>query len=84
MWSLIAAAGGLGTILAVVVWALKAYTAAKAAKAIADERQAGADAREVEATNAEIKRVQNADAAGAAVDGLRVGQASDPNDRDGQ
>lgn len=64
MWTLIAAAGGLGTVLTLVVWALKAYTATKAAQAIEAERQAGRDAQQNEATNAEINRVTRAANAG--------------------
>jgi hypothetical protein len=79
----VAAVGGLGTVLGLVVWALKAYTAAKADKAIADERQAGADARDVEATNAEIKRMQDAAAAGAAA-GRVYDTTADPNDKQGK
>jgi uncharacterized membrane protein YebE (DUF533 family) len=83
MWSLIAAAGGIGSVLALAVWALKAYTAMKKAEADAVQRQAGRDAQQNEATNAEINRVQNAARAGAVADGVRDNKP-DPNDRDGQ
>ena len=81
MWPLIAAVGGLGTILTLAVWALKAYTAKKNADFITQERKAGADEVQNEALNAEIKRVQDAANAGTAVDGVR-GQQVDPNDLD--
>ena len=48
----------------------------------AEQRQAGADAIQNEATNAEIQRVQDAANAGAAIDGVR--DKPDPLDRDGQ
>ena len=83
MWPLIAAVGGLGTILTLAVWALKAYTAKKNADFIAQERKAGADEVQNEAVNQDLKRVQIAADAGATPDGLRNGQA-DPNNRDGK
>lgn len=71
MWSLIAACGGLGTLLTLVVWALKAYTTTKATQAINAERQAGRDAQQNEANNEEIDRVNRAADASS---GVRTGQ----------
>ncbi|MEP6827902.1 MAG: hypothetical protein ABJA10_07490 [Aestuariivirga sp.] len=70
MWSIasiIAAVGGLGAVLSLAVWALKAYTAKTAADAVALQQKAGADARDNE-TNAVIIKNQKemADAQAAA------------------
>ena len=71
MFSIIAALGGIGTVLSLAVWALKAYAAKKEADRMNAERQAGANASQVEANNAEIKRNEMAVTAGNAVDGVR-------------
>ena len=80
MWALIAAAGGLSTVIGLVVWAFKAYTATKNAEAITAERQAGSDHSQVEAINAEINRVNRAADAG----GKLPIDTPDSYDRDGK
>ena len=79
MWAIITSLGGLGAVLSLAGWAFRAYLAKKNADATAQERQAGRDAQQKDALNAEVDRTTRAADAGAAANGLRDGQA-DPYD----
>ena len=82
--------GTITTILSILapllVPLVRAWLAQRAAAAAAQQRQAGADAQQVEAQNAENARINAAADAGAAVsasdaDGLRNGWYKDPDNR---
>jgi len=82
LW-LYTALGGAAGIVGLLYWVFKAYYARAAAAAVAQERQAGADANQVEATNEEINRTNSAASAGDAAGRVFDGQA-DPGDLKGK
>ena len=84
MWSIIAALGGIGSILAFGTWLLKSYVAKTNADATAQERQDGANEVQNEALNQDIKRTQEAADAGGAVSDSLPDIIADPNNRAGK